>query len=410
MDLVQRVKSILLQPKDTWATIEGEQADVAGLYTRYLMVLAAIPAVCGFIGMSIIGMGAFGVSIRVPFLSGLASMVVSYVLSLVGVFVLALIVNALAPTFGGQKDQMQALKLAVYASTAAMLGGLFSLLPALAMLSLLAALYSIYLIYCGLPILMKNPPEKSLAYTAVVLVAAIVMGVVMGLVSNMFMPRGGMLMGSADDSAISVTTPGGKVSINTAGLEAASKKMEEAARQMEKAQKSKDPNAIAAATGQAVAAAAGMMGGGQAVAAQSLKAALPEQLGDMARTGFDVQDGAALGLPTSQASAQFSNGDKEARLEITDLGGMGQMAILAMGMAQGEKEDREHAEKTWQEGGRTLHQSYRKDGSQAEFKMVLKNGILVSIEGDNMDMRAVRSLLSEVNVAALEGLQRKAKP
>lgn len=410
MDLVQRVKSILLQPKDTWATIEGEQAGVAGLYTRYLMVLAAIPAVCGFIGMSIIGMGAFGVSIRVPFLSGLASMVVSYVLSLVGVFVLALIVNALAPTFGGQKDQMQALKLAVYASTAAMLGGLFSLLPALAMLSLLAALYSIYLIYCGLPILMKNPPEKSLAYTAVVLVAAIVMGVVMGLVSNMFMPRGGMLMGSADDSAISVTTPGGKVSINTAGLEAASKKMEEAARQMEKAQKSNDPNAIAAATGQAVAAAAGMMGGGQAVAAQSLKAALPEQLGDMARTGFDVQDGAALGLPTSQASAQFSNGDKEARLEITDLGGMGQMAILAMGMAQGEKEDREHAEKTWQEGGRTLHQSYRKDGSQAEFKMVLKNGILVSIEGDNMDMRAVRSLLSEVNVAALEGLQRKAKP
>ncbi|GAB2538514.1 Yip1 family protein [Simplicispira piscis] len=410
MDLVQRVKSILLQPKDTWATIEGEQADVAGLYTRYFMVLAAIPAVCGFIGMSIIGMGAFGVSIRVPFLSGLASMVVSYVLSLVGVFVLALIVNALAPTFGGQKDQMQALKLAVYASTAAMLGGLFSLLPALAMLSLLAALYSIYLIYCGLPILMKNPPEKSLAYTAVVLVAAIVMGVVMGLVSNMFMPRGGMLMGSADDSAISVTTPGGKVSINTAGLEAASKKMEEAARQMEKAQKSNDPNAIAAATGQAVAAAAGMMGGGQAVAAQSLKAALPEQLGDMARTGFDVQDGAALGLPTSQASAQFSNGDKEARLEITDLGGMGQMAILAMGMAQGEKEDREHAEKTWQEGGRTLHQSYRKDGSQAEFKMVLKNGILVSIEGDNMDMRAVRSLLSEVNVAALEGLQRKAKP
>ena len=132
MDLVQRVKSILLQPKDTWVTIEAEPADMAGLYTRYFMLLAAIPAVCGFIGMSIIGMGAFGVSIRVPFLSGLASMVVSYVLSLVGVFVLALIVNALAPTFGGQKDQIQALKLAVYASTAALVGGIFSLLPALA--------------------------------------------------------------------------------------------------------------------------------------------------------------------------------------------------------------------------------------------------------------------------------------
>ena len=409
MDLVQRVKSILLQPKDTWVTIEAEPADMAGLYTRYFMLLAAIPAVCGFIGMSIIGMGAFGVSIRVPFLSGLASMVVSYVLSLVGVFVLALIVNALAPTFGGQKDQIQALKLAVYASTAALVGGIFSLLPALAMLGLLAALYSNYLIYSGLPVLMKNPPEKSLAYTAVVLVAAIVMGIVMGAVSGIFMPRGGMLMGSAGEPAISVTTPGGKVSIDTAGLEAAGKRMEEAARQMEKAQKSNDPNAMAAATGQAVTAAVGMMGGGQAVAAQSLKAALPEQLGDMARTGFDVQDGAALGLPTSQASAQFSNGEKEVRLEITDMGGMGQMAILAMGMAQGEKEDREHAEKTWQEDGRTLHQSYRKDGSQAEFKMVLKNGIMVSIEGDNMDIKAVRGLLSEVNLSALEALQRKGK-
>lgn len=407
MDIIERVKSILFQPTPTWATIEAEPADVAGLYTRYLMVLAAIPAVCGFIGMSLIGMGAFGVSLRVPVVAGLANMVVSYVLSLVGVFVLALIVDALAPRFGGQKSSIQALKLAVYASTAAMLGGVFSLLPSLAMLGLLAALYSIYLLYVGLPVLMKNPPERTLAYTAVVLVAAIVMGLVMGAVSSVFMPRGGALLGSADAPAISVSTPGGSVSIDTAGLEAASKKMEEAARQMEQAQKSQDPTAMAAATGNAAAAAAGMLGGGQAIAAQSLKAGLPEQLADMARTGFDVQDGAALGLPTSQASAQYSNGKTEARLEITDMGGLGQMAVLAMGMAQGEKEDPQHAEKTWQEGGRTLHQSYQKDGSQAEFRVVLKNGIVVSLEADDMDIGAVRRLMSQVNLSTLEGLQRK---
>lgn len=407
MDIIERVKSILFQPTPTWATIEAEPADVAGLYTRYLMVLAAIPAVCGFIGMSLIGMGAFGVSLRVPLVAGLVNMVVAYVLSLVGVFVLALIVDALAPRFGGQKSSIQALKLAVYASTAAMLGGVFSLLPSLAMLGLLAALYSIYLLYVGLPVLMKNPPEKTLAYTAVVLVAAIVMGLVMGAVSSVFMPRGGALLGSADAPAISVSTPGGSVSIDTAGLEAASKKMEEAARQMEQAQKSQDPTAMAAATGNAAAAAAGMLGGGQAIAAQSLKAGLPEQLADMARTGFDVQDGAALGLPTSQASAQYSNGKTEARLEITDMGGLGQMAVLAMGMAQGEKEDPQHAEKTWQEGGRTLHQSYQKDGSQAEFRVVLKNGIVVSLEADDMDIGAVRRLMSQVNLSTLEGLQRK---
>lgn len=407
MNLINRAKSILLQPRETWHTIEAEAADVAGLYTRYLMVLAAIPAVCGFIGMSLIGMGAFGVSIRVPLVAGLANMAVSYVLSLAGVFVLALLVDALAPTFGGQKNPIQALKLAVYASTAALLGGVFTLLPALAVLGLPAALYSVYLIYTGLPVLMRNPPEKTLAYTAVVLVAAIVMGVVMGAVGSLFLPGSGTLLGGAP--AVSVSTPGGSLNIDTAGLEAAGKKMEAAARQMEQAQKSQDPAAMAAAAGQTAAAAAGMLGGGQAVAAQALKAALPEQLADMARMGFDVQDGAALGLPTSQASAHYSNGQKEVRLEITDMGGLGQVAALALAAGQGEKEDQYSVEKTWQEGGRTLHQSYQKDGSQAEFRTVLKNGIVVSIEADQMDIRAVRGLMSQVNLSALEGLQRKGK-
>ena len=131
-----------------------------------------------------------------------------------------------------------------------------------------------------------------------------------------------------------MNTPSGKVSIDTAGLEAAGKKMEEAARKMEEAQKSQDPAAIAAATGDAAKAAAGVLGGGQAIAAQSLKAALPEKLAGLPRTGFDVQDGAALGLPTSQAGAQYGNDDKQLRLEIVDVGGLGQMAVMAMGMVQ----------------------------------------------------------------------------
>ena len=139
MQLMERVKGILLKPRETWAAIDGEPADTR-LFTGYVMILAAIPAVCGFIGMSLIGMGGFGFSMRVPLLAGLANMAVSYVLSLVGVYVLALVINALGPTFGGTQNQGQALKVAVYASTAAMLGGVFSLLPSLAMLGLLAAL------------------------------------------------------------------------------------------------------------------------------------------------------------------------------------------------------------------------------------------------------------------------------
>ncbi len=406
MHLIERAKRILLQPKETWGQIEAESATTASLFTGYLMILAAIPAVCGFIGMSLIGFGGFGITVRVPLLAGLANMVVSYVLSLAGVFVLALIVDALAPTFGGVKSQIQALKLVVYASTAALLGGVFSLLPSLSILGLLAALYSIYLIYTGLPVLMKNPAEKSVVYTVVVLVAGIVMGVVIGAVGSLFMPHGAM-MGQA--GGVSVSTPNGKVSIDTAGLEAASQKMQEATRQLEQAQKSQDPNAVAAATGNAVAAAAGALGGAQgAVAVQSLKAALPEQLAGLPRTSVEVQDGAAMGLPTGHARAEYGSGDKQVRVEITDLGGLAGLAQMA-GLVQGEKESDGRVEKVWQSGGRTLQEEYQKDGSHAEAKAILKNGLVVSVEADQTAIKDVRGFLEKIDLGALENLPRKGK-
>jgi hypothetical protein len=110
------------------------------------------------------------------------------VLSLVMVFVLALIIDALAPTFEGTKSQIGALKLSAYASTASFLGGVFSLIPSLSILGALAALYGIYLIYIGLPVLMKCPPDKALAYTAVVVVCAIIGGVVIAWVLSLLTP------------------------------------------------------------------------------------------------------------------------------------------------------------------------------------------------------------------------------
>jgi len=188
MNLVERVQAILLKPKATWPEIDAEPADAASLYRNYVMILALIPALASFIGLSLIGVGAFGVSFRVPLASGLANMIVGYVLSLVMVFVLALIIDAMAPTFEGTRSQIGALKLSAYASTAAFVGGVFSLLPSLSVLGALAALYGIYLLYTGLPVLMKCPPDKAIAYTAVVVVCAIVGGVVIAWVLALLTP------------------------------------------------------------------------------------------------------------------------------------------------------------------------------------------------------------------------------
>lgn len=190
MNLVERVQAILLKPGATWPVIDAEPADPASLYRNYVMILALIPAVASFVGLSLIGIGVFGMRFRVPIVSGFAHMVVGYVLSLVMVFVLALalIIDAMAPTFEGTRSQIAALKLSAYASTAAFVGGIFSLVPSLSVVGALAALYGVYLLYTGLPVLMRCPPDKAVPYTAVVVVCAIVGGCIIGWVLALFTP------------------------------------------------------------------------------------------------------------------------------------------------------------------------------------------------------------------------------
>ncbi len=171
-----------------------EKVITADLYKSYIAPLAAIGPVASLIGLSV-----FGVSVpmlgtyRVPFGTGILHALVRYVLTLAGVYVLALLINALAPTFAGEKSESQALKVAAYASTAGWVAGIFGLIPALSALGILG-LYSLYLLYLGLPVLMKVPQEKALGYTGAVVVAAIVLFAVIGVASGAFVsyPRPGM--------------------------------------------------------------------------------------------------------------------------------------------------------------------------------------------------------------------------
>lgn len=195
MSLMARAKNILLQPKTEWPVIAGEQATTGSLYTGYIIPLAAIGPIASIIGWSVFGFSVpFVGSIRYPIGISVRNGIVIYALSLLGVFVLALIIDALAPTFGGQKNQIQALKTSAYSYTAAWVAGIFNLIPSLALLGLLAALYSCYLLFLGLPVLMKAPEDKAVGYTAVVIIVAIVLYFVIGAVVAQFAWRPGMGM------------------------------------------------------------------------------------------------------------------------------------------------------------------------------------------------------------------------
>ncbi len=189
MHFVDRVKHLLLQPKEEWQVIDKESVDVVDFYKSYIAPLAAIGPVSSCIGVSVVGTSLAGVgTVRVSFGAALTQSVLIFGLMMGGVYVIALIIDALAPTFGAQRSKSQALKLAVYASTASWLGGIFTLFPMLSVLSLLAALYSLYLFYLGLPILMRVPEDRTIGYAAVVVLSTIVLFIVIGAIIPMPTP------------------------------------------------------------------------------------------------------------------------------------------------------------------------------------------------------------------------------
>jgi hypothetical protein len=180
--LVDRVKNILLQPKAEWPRIDAEPATVGGIYRNYVVILAAVGPVAGALGMLIFDFHMFGISYRPSPLYVVSQAVVQYLLSLVSVYLLALIIEALAPTFGGTKDRVSAFKVAAYGATASWLAGIFGIIPNLAFLSIVG-LYSLYLFYLGLPILMKVPADRIVGYIAAIIVAAIVLFFIVGAVT-----------------------------------------------------------------------------------------------------------------------------------------------------------------------------------------------------------------------------------
>ena len=201
MNLVDRVKNILLSPKTEWPVIEQEQTDVKTLYLRYIIILAAIPAIATIISSLLIGGRVGAVAGRAGLGAGMTGgfavghALVSYVISLVVIFVVALIVDALAPTFGGTKSQINALKLVAYSATAGWVASIATVIPILGwIVAIIGSLYGIYLLYLGLPVLMKCPQDKAVVYLVVVVIVYLVLSWILSaiLLAGIF---GGAMMG-----------------------------------------------------------------------------------------------------------------------------------------------------------------------------------------------------------------------
>jgi Yip1 domain len=187
MSIVERAKRICLSPDTEWPVIAGESAPLAALLTAYVLPLAALSAVGAFVSAAMAGLG-----LKTWFVL----LAMGLLMSLVGVVVLSFVIDALAPTFGAEKSSVRAGNVAAHSPTAAWVAGSVQFVPIIGgLIAALGALYSLYLLYVGLLRVMKSPPDKAVAYTAVVVVVVIVIGFVVNVVAGALGLGAGLMPG-----------------------------------------------------------------------------------------------------------------------------------------------------------------------------------------------------------------------
>jgi hypothetical protein len=404
MGLVQRVKNILLTPKTEWDVIAAENTPPKDLVLTYVLPLAALAAVAGFISHAVIGtmvpmIGTF----RMPIVWAVVMLLYQLIMSVVSVFVVGLIIDALAPSFGGQKNFNQAIKVAAYCYTAGWVGAVFGIIPFLGwLIALVFALYGIYLLYLGLPRLMKNPDDKSVVYTAVVIVVAILVSIVIGFLGTMITAPamiaahgyGGSIAPSYDRKS-----PMGK-------MDEFARKMEEAGKKMEAAEKSGDSKkqmeAAMGVLGTAVSGGKGV----EPVQLDVLKPYLPEKFAGLPRTDLRTERSGVTGFMVAKAEGIYSDASgKNVELDVVDTGGAAGLVGLASWMGvQGEKENAQRRESTRKEGNRLVHEEVDKRGGHNKYTVIVGERFVVSAEG-TADINILKFGVNSLDLGKLESIK-----
>ncbi len=372
--LVDRIRNILLTPQAEWDRISYEPADVSKLYMGYVLPLAAVSALCAFVGMTMFGM----MGIRIGIAPGLVGAVLQVIMAMVGVFVLAFVTNALAPTFGSQQNIGQAHKLAAYGCTAFFLAGIFTLFPPLSILALVG-LYSFVLIYIGLPRMMKTPEDKRIGYFITIIIVSIVVGIVLNYVmANLIRMIPGYSTPGFSFSQISaptrpgvdaeVTLPGGGT-VNLSELE---------------------QQAEALANGAPL----------PAIDPARLQDQLPQSLpGGFTRTS--LSSSSAMGA--AQAEGVYENGGARLDVTVMHMGAMGAMATLATAAnVQENRQDADGYSRTRTVDGRVYNEEVSNSGGSASYG-VIGRGVTITAEGrGGVTIDQARAVVEAIGVERLE--------
>jgi hypothetical protein len=438
--ILTRVKNILLTPKAEWPVIAAEPTPMVQLCVGYVAPVTAWAALVSLVHLSLIGTRLpFGTLVRAPLAGGLGLAAWTFVASFIGLLLAGLIVNALAPTFGGTRDQTQAFKVAAYSLTPAYCGSVLALSPVLpGLLQFLVLCYGLYVLYLGLPVLMRAPQTRALGYTATVVACCFVLSFVIMLAttalgifaaSTEILGNNAAKAASEDQSAAILGNGMGEIlgtdAKGKAGITAALSNLIKAGDQtaapanaptnngLQNAAPANSPADSAQNAGAAVGGLLGALGGAlggdhprAAVDFKALKPLLPPDLPGMKRTAASGESQAAIGIKTTSATGTYQGSTGTIKVEITDMSAVSGLMGMAGALVQNTTSESDTGfERDQVIGGRSAHEKYDAPSKHGDITLMVAKRYQVEVSGDGVDMNTLEQAVSRIDMSRLEGMK-----
>ncbi|MGN6820594.1 MAG: Yip1 family protein [Sphingomonas sp.] len=387
--MIGRVQRLILRPKDEWPAIDAEPMTVRGILMGWVAPLAAIGPIAHLIQVMVFPISFFGVAWRPSLIGAIVTALLTWALTVGMTYVWALIIDALAPSFGGTKNSVSALKVAAFSATAGWIAAILGILPALGVIGSLIGLYNIYLLWVGGPLLMKVPQDKAPGFVIVSIIVGIVAMILAGFVAVII----GGAMFAMSPAAGGFGTPGGG-SITVGGTTIDTGKLNETAAKLQAASSSVE---------------ASLKGGDGAVKAvdpNALQNMLPAAVSGWNRTSIESQGGGAAGLNGSNAEAQFQSGDQSFRLSVSDRGALGNALNVVGSQISGttNKQTATGYEKSEMQNGNLVEERWDNQSKEGRYAVTVASRFAVEAEGSAPSIDVLKAAVSSVNLGQLASM------
>jgi hypothetical protein len=411
--LFERIKNILLNPRAEWPRIAAEPETVGSLYTNYIVPVAGFAVLCSFVS-SLIGVTVLGVTYRPTYWQALSSGVWQLVFTLGGTYVVALVMGYLAPLFGGENNNVRALKLTAYAATAGWLSNIFLLIPGLGFLTILG-IYTLYLIYTGAPVLLNVPPPRALPFTASLVAISIVTTMLIIGLTTAFRSGDGVSADARRHAAeIERRLNGGREA--PAESEPIAPDTEQRAAEAPPATAEEEAPASGSGFGALDALTKRLeslsKGSGNLppIAPADLKDLLPFDLpGGYKRNETSSSETGMEGMNMATASGVYASGDKQITLTISDMGAAGAVAGLATAFGANSSEEKDGVTRKMSTvGGRMVTEEFDTNQDTGMYGVMAADRVMVKAEGrDGASADEIRAAVESVDMGRVDTLAGK---